>query len=79
MAIEAEERKEEIERFKEQLVKRGMKENSELDPKMLRAKIDERPLTQYLQLLDTDKERLIEAEIQKRLTKAVPFFRGKLT
>jgi hypothetical protein len=45
MAIEAEERKEEIERFKEQLVKRGMKENSELDPKMLRAKIDERPLT----------------------------------
>ena len=63
MAIEAEERKEEIERFKEQLVKRGMKENPELDPKMLRAKIDERPLTQYLQLLDTDKERLIEGEI----------------
>ena len=30
-------------------------------------------------MLDSEKDQVIEAEIQKRLTKAVPFLRGKLT
>lgn len=30
-------------------------------------------------MLDSEKDQFIEAEIQKRLTKAVPFLRGKLT
>jgi ribosome-binding factor A len=45
----------------------------------MRKQLDSRPATKYLEQLDTDNIRLIDGEIQKRLTKAVPFFRGKLT
>ena len=79
LTFEAEQRKDEIEKFKETLVKKALAENDQLDPAMVRQQIDQRPLVQYLQIMDQDKERVIEAEIQKRLTKAVPFFRGKLT
>jgi len=30
-------------------------------------------------MIDVDRDRMAEAELQKRLTKAVPFLRGKLT
>ena len=79
LAMEAESRKDEIEKFKETLVKKALAENDQLDPAQVRMQIDQRPLVQYLELIDSDKERIIESEIQKRLTKAVPFFRGKLT
>ena len=32
-----------------------------------------------MKLLDSDKDLMVEAELQKRLTRAVPFFKGKLT
>lgn len=50
-----------------------------MDPKQVREALDTRPASQYLRLLDNDKDRMVEAELQKRLTKAVPFLRGKLT
>ena len=79
LAMEAESRKDEIEKFKETLAKKALAENDQLDPAQVLMQIDQRPLVQYLELIDSDKERIIESEIQKRLTKAVPFFRGKLT
>lgn len=41
--------------------------------------MDKRPVDQYLKILDQDRDRMVEAELQKRLTRAVPFFRSKLT
>lgn len=79
LAVEAMSRKGEIEKFKEQLVKKALSENDSLDPKQVREALDTRPASQYLRLLDNDKDRMVEAELQKRLTKAVPFLRGKLT
>ena len=79
LAIEAQNRQGEIQKLKEQLIKKAKVENEQLDVAMMRKQLDERPASQYLKLLDEDKDRLVEAELQKRLTKAVPFFRGKLT
>ena len=79
LAIEAQNRQGEIQKLKEQLIKKAKAENEQLDVAMMRKQLDERPASQYLKLLDEDKDRLVEAELQKRLTKAVPFFRGKLT
>ncbi len=45
----------------------------------MRKELDKRPDVQYLNMLDSEKDLIIEAEIQKRLTKAVPYLRGKLT
>jgi len=61
------------------LVKQAQKENSDVDILELRRELDQRPDVQYLNMLDSEKDQFIEAEIQKRLTKAVPFLRGKLT
>ena len=79
LAIEAQNRQGEIQKLKEQLIKKAKAENEQLDVAIMRKQLDERPASQYLKLLDEDKDRLVEAELQKRLTKAVPFFRGKLT
>jgi hypothetical protein len=61
------------------LVKQAQKENPDVDVLELRRELDQRPDVQYLNMLDSEKDQVIEAEIQKRLTKAVPFLRGKLT
>jgi hypothetical protein len=61
------------------LVKQAQKENQDVDVLELRRELDQRPDVQYLNMLDSEKDQVIEAEIQKRLTKAVPFLRGKLT
>jgi hypothetical protein len=60
-------------------LKTALKEKADLDPAQVRQQLEQRSPIQYMQLIDQDRERMIEAEIQKRLTKAVPFFRGKLT
>lgn len=78
LATEAQVRHKEINDYKESLVKKAQEENGEVDPRQVRQALDQRPDSQYLRLIDQNKERFIEAELQKRLTKAVPFFRGKL-
>lgn len=78
-AMDAQNRKADIDAFKERLVKKALTENSQVDVVQLRQQLDQRPASHFLNFLDQDKDRMVEAELQKRLTKAVPFFRGKLT
>lgn len=79
LSIEAQMRSAEINKYKDDLVKKALEENHEVDPVQVRTALDQRSPTQYLKMLDVGKDRIIEAELQKRLTKAVPFLRGKLT
>ncbi len=77
--FEALRRKDDIVKLKDSLVKRALLEDPEVNPRQLRAELDQRPDVQYLTMLDSEKDQIVEGEIQKRLTKAVPFLRGKLT
>jgi hypothetical protein len=78
---EARFRKTEIDAYKQKLVQEALQENQGegLVEEEVRAEIDKQDPVKILKLVDQEKERFVEAELQKRLTRAVPFLRSRLT